>query len=140
MKTIEQIILCTVQWRKKSKLCKELHSNFRETNVKENRSKYSALYTLFNTAHLPPLGVSGCRVLKPSAGILEQSKGAKNRVGIGLLYRPARLHMVAESIPSSWIRFLRSLNVYKFGFKAAANLPMHLDDVTGRLDRSGCKH
>ncbi len=35
-----------------------------------------------------------------SAKILEQSMEArKNRVGIGLSYRPARLHSVAESIP-----------------------------------------
>jgi hypothetical protein len=34
-----------------------------------------------------------------SAGILEQSMGARNRVGIGLSYRPARLHRLAESIP-----------------------------------------
>ncbi len=32
------------------------------------------------------------------AGILEQSMGARNRVGIGLLYRPARLHRLAELI------------------------------------------
>ncbi len=37
----------------------------------------------------------------PSVGILEQSMGAKNRVGIGLLYLPARLHTVGR-----WNRFL----------------------------------
>jgi hypothetical protein len=30
---------------------------------------------------------------------LEQSMGARNRVGIGLSTRPARLHRLAESIP-----------------------------------------
>ncbi len=30
---------------------------------------------------------------------LEQSVGARNRVGIWLLYRPARLHRLAESLP-----------------------------------------
>jgi hypothetical protein len=34
-----------------------------------------------------------------SAGILGQSMGARNREGIGLSYRPARLHRLAESIP-----------------------------------------
>jgi hypothetical protein len=34
-----------------------------------------------------------------SAGILEQSIGARNRVGIWLSYRPARLHRLAELIP-----------------------------------------
>jgi hypothetical protein len=33
------------------------------------------------------------------AGILEQSMGAKNRVEIGLPYRPAKLQRLAESIP-----------------------------------------
>jgi hypothetical protein len=47
------------------------------------------------------------------AGILEQSMGARNQVGIGLSYRPARLHRLAESIP--WNRYLGSLNIYKFG-------------------------
>jgi hypothetical protein len=48
---------------------------------------------------------------KSSAGILEQSMGARNRVGIGLSYRPARLHRLAEFIPGN--RFLGSL---KTGF------------------------
>jgi hypothetical protein len=44
-----------------------------------------------------------------SAGILELSRGARNRVGIGLLYRPARLQTLVESIP--WNQFLGSLTV-----------------------------
>ncbi len=43
------------------------------------------------------------------AGILEQSVGNRYRVGIGLPYRPARLHRLAESIPRN--RFLGSLKV-----------------------------
>jgi hypothetical protein len=35
------------------------------------------------------------------AGTLEQSMGARNQVGIGLSYRPARLHRLAESMPRS---------------------------------------
>jgi hypothetical protein len=35
--------------------------------------------------------------------------GARNRVGIGLSYRTARLHRLAEFIP--WNRFLGSINV-----------------------------
>jgi hypothetical protein len=34
-----------------------------------------------------------------SAGILEQPIGARNRVGIGLSYWPASLHMLTESNP-----------------------------------------
>ncbi len=33
------------------------------------------------------------------AGILGQSMGARNRVGIELSYRPAKLHRLAKSIP-----------------------------------------
>ncbi len=43
------------------------------------------------------------------AGIFKQSMGARDRVGIGLSYRPARLHRLAEFIP--WNRFLGSINV-----------------------------
>ncbi len=46
------------------------------------------------------------------AGILEQSMGARNRVGIGFFsYRPAWLHRLAELIP--WNRFLGSLKTFK---------------------------
>jgi hypothetical protein len=41
-----------------------------------------------------------------NTGILVQSIKARNRVGIVLSYRPARLHRLAESIP--WARFLDS--------------------------------
>jgi hypothetical protein len=43
------------------------------------------------------------------AGIFKKSMRARNRGGIGLSYRPARLHRVAEFIP--WNRFLGSINV-----------------------------
>ncbi len=43
----------------------------------------------------------------------KQSMGARNRVGIGLSYRPARLHRLAELIP--WNRFFGFLKVFKFG-------------------------
>jgi hypothetical protein len=34
-----------------------------------------------------------------NAGIFKQSMGARNRVGIRLSYRPARLHSLAEMVP-----------------------------------------
>jgi hypothetical protein len=37
------------------------------------------------------------------------SMGARNQGGIGLSYRPARLHRLAEFTP--WNRFLGSINV-----------------------------
>jgi hypothetical protein len=43
-----------------------------------------------------------------------ESMGARNQGGIGLSYRPARLHnRLAEFIP--WNRFLGSINVQKYG-------------------------
>jgi hypothetical protein len=41
--------------------------------------------------------------------------GSRNRVGIGLSYRLAGLHSLAELI--RWNRFLGSINVLKFGLK-----------------------
>ncbi len=41
------------------------------------------------------------------AGILGQYMGSRNRVGIGLSYRPARLHRLVESIPG----LLKSLQI-----------------------------
>jgi hypothetical protein len=46
------------------------------------------------------------------AGILEQSMGARNRIGKGLSYPPARLERPAESVP--WNRFLGSLKFVKY--------------------------
>ncbi len=49
-----------------------------------------------------------------SAVILEQSLGASNRIVIELSYRLARLHRLAESIP--WNQFLSSLKVKNYRF------------------------
>jgi hypothetical protein len=43
------------------------------------------------------------------AGIFKISMGARHRLGIGLSYRPARLHRLAELMP--WHRFLGSIKV-----------------------------
>ncbi len=49
------------------------------------------------------------------ARIFKQSMGARNRVGKGLSYRPAGLPSLAELI--YWNRFLGYINVYKFGLR-----------------------
>ncbi len=66
------------------------------------------------------IGIGGYVVVVPTylqaqsrAEIFKESMGAKNRGGIGLSYRPARLHRLAEFIP--WNRFLGSINVQKYG-------------------------
>ncbi len=43
------------------------------------------------------------------AGIFKPCMGARNRVRIGLSYRPASLHKLSEFIP--WNRFLGSINI-----------------------------
>jgi hypothetical protein len=51
--------------------------------------------------------------LSLGAGIFKQSVGARNRLGIGLSYRPSRLHRMVELIP--WNLFLGSLKVKNSG-------------------------
>ncbi len=63
-----------------------------------------AIYRHFQATKIPKY----CTVLF-RAGIFKESMGARNRGGIGLSYRPARLHRLAELIP--WDRFLGSINV-----------------------------
>jgi hypothetical protein len=46
------------------------------------------------------------------AGIFKEAMGARNRGGRGLLYRPARLHRLAEFIP--WNRFRGPIHVQKY--------------------------
>jgi hypothetical protein len=68
------------------------------------------------------------------AGILEQSMGARNRVGIGLSYRPAKLHSLAELI--HWNLFLgfRKFKNTISGFCALGSaLPVGFQWVPARL-------
>jgi hypothetical protein len=51
--------------------------------------------------------VAGVNVVR--AGIFKKSMGARHRVGIGISYRPARLHRLAELMPEN--RFLGSIDV-----------------------------
>ncbi len=56
------------------------------------------------------------------AGILEQSRGAgRNRIWIGLSYRPARLHRLAESIPWNWFLGPHKFKNTASGVAAAAD-------------------
>ncbi len=48
-------------------------------------------------------------VCGPKVGIFKQYIGARNRGGMGLSYRAARLHRLAELIPRN--QFLGSINV-----------------------------
>jgi hypothetical protein len=80
----------------------------------------------------------GGKKKKSSAGIFKQSLGARNRVGIGLSYRPVRLHSLASFVP--WNRFWGSLKVQKFGlyfvfvsFKQKICVQMLSDSATAIL-------
>ncbi len=52
--------------------------------------------------------------------------GARNQVGIGIPYRPARLHRLTESIP--WNRFLGSLK-YHLGFQILGTISAGIGNV-----------
>jgi hypothetical protein len=63
-----------------------------------------SFYFLYILSGFLPLDELSC-----CAGIFKQSMGARNRVGIRLSCRHARLHSLVELVP--WDRFLGSLKV-----------------------------
>ncbi len=65
------------------------------------------LYSLVVQCSWMPVHFMFCSVF--CAGFFKQSMGARNRAGIGLSYRPARLHSLVELVPRN--RFLGSLKV-----------------------------
>jgi hypothetical protein len=72
------------------------------------------------------------------AGILELSiAGARNQEGLGLSYRPARLHRLAESIP--WAPYFRKHFVFYTTYKPymLQNKPFR---GSNQLDFSGLKN
>jgi hypothetical protein len=54
-------------------------------------------------------GTTNRVVVEYRAGIFKKSMGARNRGGIRLLYRTARLHRLAEFIP--WNQFRGPINI-----------------------------
>ncbi len=64
------------------------------------RRRSLLMYSIFYERNVP---------IRTRAGVLEQSMGARIRIGIGLSHRPARLHSISESMP--WNKFLGSLKV-----------------------------
>ncbi len=71
------------------------------------------------------------------AGFLKQSMGARNRAGIGLPYRHAKLHRLAELIPWNW--FLGSLTVKKFGFWFNIQIATPMDEGTIKTPNHICR-
>jgi hypothetical protein len=88
-----------------------------KTNISDNffaaNSEPGARAGIFKLLRNP--GISSKESIPPAyvacAGIFKQSMGARNRVGIGLSYRLARLLSLAELVP--WNRFLGSLKVFQ---------------------------
>jgi hypothetical protein len=68
----------------------------------------------------------------PVLEFLNNLWGLGNQIGIGLSYRAAHLHRLAESIPLN--RFLGSLKVYKFGLRTLL-LCKEIGEIE---DRSSC--
>jgi hypothetical protein len=60
------------------------------------------------------------------AGIFKKSMGARNQAGVGLSYRPARLHRLVDFIP--WSQFLGSINVKKCGLSMYRLLQLWLNE------------
>ncbi len=57
--------------------------------------------------------VGGVTPSVPKVGIFKESMGARNRGGIGLSYRPVRLHRLAEFIPRN--QFQGHINIEIYG-------------------------
>ena len=70
--------------------------------------KEAYIYTGY-TSQLPLVLLEDDVQLKNRAGIFKKSVGARNRRGIGLTYRPARLRRLAEFIP--WNQFRGPINI-----------------------------
>jgi hypothetical protein len=62
-------------------------------DIRQGASTWSAIESYLTIYFENKIGLMDC------AGVLEQTMSASNRVGIGLSYRHARLHRLAESIP-----------------------------------------
>jgi hypothetical protein len=67
-----------------------------------------SFYSTYKISSLRSPGIDSANLIA-CVGIFEQSMGARNQVGKGFSYRPARLHRLAESI--LWNRFLGSVEV-----------------------------
>ncbi len=92
-----------------------------------SRTKFWCTLQLRGQIHYPPISslplyvlcvgekavwIGEGRVQNLGLEFLNKAIGARNLVGIGLSYRPAKLNRLAESIP--WNRFLGSLKVWKY--------------------------
>jgi hypothetical protein len=67
--------------------------------------------------------------------------GARNRVGIGLSYRPAMLHRLTEVIP--WNLFLGFMNIEKYGLlldRLAESIPWNQFLSRNLKSRSGARN
>jgi hypothetical protein len=76
-----------------------LYQYYTGTNLVENRFFCNKRVNVFSFwgSRCPLSSLNS--VLINRAGIFQQSIGARNRVGIGLSYRPARIHKLAELVP-----------------------------------------
>ncbi len=74
---------------------------------------YSSQYRPRHGSGVQMFSFYSANQLISSAGIFKQYMGARNQVGIGLSYQPARLHSLVELVP--WNRFLGFLKFKNSG-------------------------
>jgi hypothetical protein len=80
-------------------------NNFRDPGLLETHEGNETSTAVRTAAIAETLAIAGT----PELEFLKKSMGARHRVGIGLSYRPAMLHRLAELMP--WHRFLGSIKV-----------------------------
>ncbi len=83
-------------------ICKDFREGAHDKLLEKNPETYCTIHDV-----LKPLEKKVKSGPVSGAGIFKQSMGAKNRLRIGLSYRPPRVYRLAELIP--WNRFLGSL-------------------------------
>jgi hypothetical protein len=71
--------------------------------------KLALAYMMFKGLMTTSIALLGALLHGAELEFVKKSMGARHRVGIGLSYRSARLHRLAEFIPRS--RFMGSINV-----------------------------
>ncbi len=74
-----------------------MNKNVRVLDFVQNLAEIGEIYLFKHTVSVEY--VQSTFDIHTCAGIFKQSMGARNRVGIGLSYRPVRLHSLAELVP-----------------------------------------
>jgi hypothetical protein len=117
-------LLTSTGWRNPSQNSIGQYPSYHQHwSTPSSRSATIPMPSPIRSAELQNTVLHSYRLSAHRAGIFKQSMGARNRVGIELSYRSARLHRLAEFIP--WNRFLGSIQLHKrFKIRAPENRQM----------------